>query len=446
MNHILAIIVYSYLLIYNPLLYMKNLSHSHQLLSRGRVNGNTAVKVSLGSTHLDGNTEALQNLITALAKDVQTNDLLVRTFTDKLVSSGTLVFGLHHGVVHGSEAGGVNLDGVTELLAGLGLGKTDAADSGVGEDDRGDVGIVKVGILLSAEETVTETTTSGDGNGGQLGTGVANISKSVNAVNVGVLVLVDLDVVLVVSLDASVLQLELLNLGGTTDGPQDAVDIHSVFTVIVLVVQLLQAITQVLKLALRAIGVNVKALTSVLFHNLVLDHGVESTQELVMTDEQVGLSTEVVEHASHLDSNVTSTNNSDLLGLLLKIEEAITVDAELGTLDVDCAGTTTNSDEDLLCADLLLLTVLADNLDNVLGDERGGSVEVFDLVVLQVLLVNSVQTLDVGVTLVLEGGPVEGSSLLDGETVGLGLVDSFLDGGGVPGDLLGHTSTVMISD
>jgi hypothetical protein len=59
---------------------------------------------------------------------------------------------------------------------------------------------------------------------------------------------------------------------------------------------------------------------------------------------------------------------------------------------------------------------------------------------LQVLLVDSVQALDVGVTLVLEGGPVEGGSFLDGETVGLGLVDGFLDGGGVPGDLLGHTT------
>jgi hypothetical protein len=418
---------------------MRNLSHSHQLLSRGRVNGNTAVKVSLGSTHLDGNTEALQDFITALAKNVQTNDLLVGTLADKLVGGGTLVFGLHHGVVHGSEARGVDLDGVTELLASLGLSETDTADSGVGEDDRGDVGVVEVGILLATKETVTETTASGDGNGGQLGTGVADITQSVDAVNVGVLVLVDLDVVLVVKLNAGALQIELLNLGGTTNGPKNAVDIHGVLTIIILVVQLLQAVAQILKLALRAVCVNVKALTSVLFHNLVLDHGVESAQELVMTDEQVSLGTEVVEHASHLDSNVTSTDDSDLLGLLLEVEEAITADTELGTLDVDCAGATTDSDEDLLCANLLLLTVLADNLDDVLGDERGGSVEVFDLVVLQVLLVDSVQALDVGVTLVLEGGPVEGSGLLDGETVGLGLVDGFLDGGGVPGDLLGHT-------
>jgi len=223
-----------------------------------------------------------------------------------------------------------------------------------------------VSVLLAAEETVTETTASGDGDGSQFHTGVADIAQSVDAVNVGVLVLVDLDVVLVVELDASVLQLQLLNLGCATDGPQDAVDIHGVLAVVILVVQLLQAIAQVLELALRAVGVNVKALTSVLFHNLVLNHGVESTEELVMTDEQVGLSAEVVEHASHLDGNVTSADNSDLLGLLLEIEEAVTVNAELSTLDVDCAGATTDSDEDLLCADLLLLTILTNNLDNIL--------------------------------------------------------------------------------
>jgi len=80
------------------------LLHGDQLLSRGRVNGNTAVKVGLGGTHFDSNTEALEDLVTALAKDVQTNNSLVRAFADKLVGGGTLVFRLHHGVVHGSEA------------------------------------------------------------------------------------------------------------------------------------------------------------------------------------------------------------------------------------------------------------------------------------------------------------------------------------------------------
>lgn len=43
----------------------------------------------------------------------------------------------------------------------------------------------------------------------------------------------------------------------------------------------------------------------------------------------------------------------------------------------------------------------------------------------------------------LESGPVERSGLLDRETVCLGFVNSFLNGGGVPSDLLGHASTEL---
>jgi len=316
----------------------------------------------------------------------------------------------------------------------------------VGEDNRGDVGVVEVSILLAAEETVTKTTASGDGNRGQLHAGVANIAQSVNAVNVGVLVLVDLDVVLVVNLDTSILNLELLDLGSAANGPEDTVNVHGALALVVLVVQLLHAIAQILELALRAVGVNVETLALVLVHNLVLNHGIEGTEELVMANEQVGLCAEVVEHASHLNGNVTGADDGDLLGLLLEVEEAITVDTELFTLNTDLAGTTANGNEDLLCAHLLLLTVLAHDLDDVLGDERGSSIEVLDLVVLEVLLVDSIQTLDVGVTLVLEGGPVEGSSLLNREAIGLGFVDGLLDGGGVPGNLLGHTSVWSMSE
>lgn len=192
------------------------------------MNSNTAVKVSLGGTHLDGNTEALQNLVAALAEDVQANDSLVRTLADELVGGRTLVLRLHHGVVHGSEAGSVDLDRVTELLTSLGLGKTNAANSGVREDDRGDVGVVEVSVLLATEKTVSKTTSSGDSNGGQFHTSVADVTQSVNAVNIGVLVLVDLDVALVIKLNTGILQIELLDFRCTTDGPQNAVDVHGV--------------------------------------------------------------------------------------------------------------------------------------------------------------------------------------------------------------------------
>jgi hypothetical protein len=408
------------------------------------VNGNTVVKVSLGGSHLDGDTKALQNFITALTKNVQTDNLLVGTFTDNLVGGGPLVILLHHGVVHGGEAGSVDLDRIAKLLASLGLGETDASDGGVREDDGWHVGVVEVGVVLASEQAVPKTTSSSDGDRSQFDAGVADVAESVNALDVCVLVLVDLDVVLVVELNTGVFQVELLNLGSAANGPEDRVDFHGALTLVVLVVQLLDAVAQILELALRAVLVDVETLTLVLFHNLVLDHGVKSAQELVVADEQVGFGAEMVEHASHLDSNVSGTDDGDLLGLLLQVEEAVAADTELSTLDFNGAGTTSNSDQNLVCADVLLLAILTNNLDDMLGDERGGAVQVLDLVVVEVLFVDSVQALHVSVTLVLEGGPVKGGGFLDREAVVLGLLDGLGDGGGVPGDLFGHASVVVV--
>jgi len=68
-------------------------------------------------------------------------------------------------------------------------------------------------------------------------------------------------------------------------------------------------------------------------------------------------------------------------------------------------------------------------------------VDIFDLIVGEVALVDAVQTLDVGVTLGLERGPVKRSSLLDIEAVGFGVMDGLGDGGGIEGNLLGDAAT-----
>jgi hypothetical protein len=68
------------------------------------------------------------------------------------------------------------------------------------------------------------------------------------------------------------------------------------------------------------------------------------------------------------------------------------------------------------------------------------AVHVLDLVVVQVALIDAVQPLDVGVSLLLESGPVEGRRLLDAKPVGLALVYRLGDGGRVEGDLFGYTA------
>lgn len=187
----------------NMLYKLVYLFQSNQLLSTRGVNGNTAVKVGLGSSHLDSNTETLQHLATTDPHDVKTDDLLLGTSGNELVVGRALLVRLHHGVVHGSEAGLVYLEVLLAvLLDSLGLGQADAADFGVGENDGGNVAVVELKSreCRSAKQAMGQTTTSSDGDGGQLDL-ASDISEGENVVDAGVLVFVGDDVALVVDLD-----------------------------------------------------------------------------------------------------------------------------------------------------------------------------------------------------------------------------------------------------
>ena len=62
--------------------------------------------------------------------------------------------------------------------------------------------------------------------------------------------------------------------------------------------------------------------------------------------------------------------------------------------------------------------------NTVLGNERSHSGDVFDAVLLQVALIDTVKTLDVGISLVLEGKPVKLCRASLREAVLLGVIDS----------------------
>lgn len=112
------------------------LSHGNQLLSAGGVDGDNRIEILLRGTHLNGDTETLQNLGAVLAENVQAYNLLLLAGAHQLVLGGALVLGLHHRVVHGGELALVDFDVlVAKLLTGFGLGETNGADLGVREDD-----------------------------------------------------------------------------------------------------------------------------------------------------------------------------------------------------------------------------------------------------------------------------------------------------------------------
>lgn len=100
------------------------------------MNGDTAIKVLLRSTHLHGYAETLQHLTNTQAEDMQTDDLLLGTRADQLHLRGVLglLLGGDHVVEHGREFGVVDLDVIVAVaFAGLGLCETRGADFGVRE-------------------------------------------------------------------------------------------------------------------------------------------------------------------------------------------------------------------------------------------------------------------------------------------------------------------------
>jgi len=220
------------------------------------------------------------------------------------------------------------------------------------------------------------------------------------------LVLVDDDVALGGGLDANILQTEGLGVGLTTDCPQDDVGVD--------LVTLVGVDGQITGFALDLcdVGLSVEFYAGVLHPRSedILNGGVESSEDGVTADEEMGLGSKSVEDTSEFDGNVTSADDDDSFRLVFEVKETIRGDTETSSGDVLVRG------DDRMTADgntnfvgfdgVWFLTRLR---DADLGGRKDGSgaVEEVDTLPVPVCLVDTTESLDVSVALKLEGGPVE---------------------------------------
>ena len=79
---------------------------------------------------------------------------------------------------------------------------------------------------------------------------------------------------------------------------------------------------------------------------------------------------------------------------------------------------TTDGEKDLLGADSLFAAIVEDDFGFVLGKKVRTAMEVLYFIVVEVLFINAIQPSNVGVALMLEGCPIEGSSSVDRKAVG----------------------------
>ena len=102
---------------------------------RSRMNSNRIVQILLRRAHLDGDAEALHDLVRAQADDVDADDALLGARADHLVHRRLLELLGQHREVERAEGRLVDLDVlVAVLLACLGLRQPDRNDRWVADD------------------------------------------------------------------------------------------------------------------------------------------------------------------------------------------------------------------------------------------------------------------------------------------------------------------------
>lgn len=217
---------------------------------------------------------------------------------------------------------------------------------------------------------------------------------------------VDDDVALGGGLDTDLFQSEVLGVGLTADCPQENVGLDG--TVLVGVNG---------QIAVFALNFSDLGLTMYLdpgmFHPLSEDFSdvrVESPEDVVMTDEEMGLCAERIEDTCEFYGDVTSTDDDDSFRLVLELEEPVRGDTEVSPGNFVFRGDdrmTTDGDADVMSVeDLGFLTRVRD-LDLGGREDGGVTVEEVDALLFPVSEIDTAKPFYVGVALELEGGPVE---------------------------------------
>ena len=308
------------------------------------------------------------------------------------------------------------------------------------ENDGGNVLVAEFVVLElgRTKEAVGKPSSGSDGDGGQEPL-AGDVSDGSDTGNIRGLVLVDDNVALGGSLDTKSLQTEALGVGLTTDCPQDNVGLD-LFPLIGVDGQI-----SWLTLDLGDLCLSVEFDAGVLHprsENL-LDGRVESSEDGVTTDEEMGLGSEGVEDTCEFDSDVASADDDNSFRLVFEVEEAIRGDTEASSgnfLVRGDGGMTTGGDANVIGLDgVRFLTRLRD-LDLGGGNDGSVAVEKIDTLPVPVGLVDTTESLDVSVALKLEGGPVELWLAETLEFVSYGMTKLISEIGGMPHQLLWDAS------
>lgn len=121
--------------------------HGNQFLGARWVNSHTCVEIPLPCSHFNCHSKPLHHFTATGSYNMHTYNLLFATLTDKLIFGRLqlLLLCRMERIEHGCEACVVGLDVILAILVdSRGLSQSDCTNFGMGKDNRGNVGVVKL--------------------------------------------------------------------------------------------------------------------------------------------------------------------------------------------------------------------------------------------------------------------------------------------------------------
>ncbi len=394
------------------------------------MDGHRVVEVSLGGSHAHGHGKALQHFIGIEADDVTTDDALLRTDCHQLHGGLGRVFG--KGVVHRCERGLIDLHVIPMTFARLRLGQADRTDGRVGEHGSGNHLVVELATGHATPDTVSQTPTGTDGNGGEFCL-AGDIAQRKYALDIGGLEFVDRDVASVIDCHTRSIKAEICGEGCAADGKQ-----HHVLTrqhVAALAGHIDAGAT-----LLERCGGKTRLYRDACFghcsNQFFLQHRIETTQRRIAPYREGDVTAHRLQHPGKLHGNVACTEYRDLLRLLGQLEESIGCDAKLGTGNVGHDGLTTRGDDNTLCR----VAIVTDGY-RMRIHQPCCSLHDRYAIASEVVVVGGIDAADIGFSIGDERAPIKAAHV-DVIAIALGVAQRVRHGGAVPHDLLGHAAPI----
>ena len=278
------------------------------------MDGDRIVEVALAQATFHRHRESLQDFVDTLTKQVDTDHAFVLANADQFEQAALRRIGQR--MQHRPEAGAIHAHRVAMLHARLSFGQADLADRRMREHHRGDVGVVKRGVGLVAEQSVHQPPRRRDRHRRQRDFR-ADVADCVDTIDISALPVVDDDVASWIECDAGCLQADAVAVGPASGGEDHRIEGVGLRAIRIahddLVTSLLAVRVRAQRMQ-RVAEAGVNAMLTLILAQLRRQVIVETFQQPTSAHEQFNPAAERLQQAGKLDRDVTAADDGDAGG------------------------------------------------------------------------------------------------------------------------------------